>query len=393
MTLKETREALAAKRKALAAIYEEAGPDLDFSKVKSIEGDTKGKVEKMQAMNRELEDLQKDFDALRALDESRKASMETTLDEPKAVMQEPEAKTLGDMFIKSGAIEHRGRNRHVDVDLKTDMTRAAGWAPESLRLDRVALSAQRPIAVVDAFPMYSTSQSSIKYMEETTFTNNAAERAENAITGEAALALTERTVPVEMVAVWLPVTEEQLEDVDGVRDYINGRLGYMVRAKLDSQLVAGDGSTPNLRGILNASGLQTQAKSTDSTPDAVYKAMTKVMGTGHANANAGIFHPNDWQDIRLLTTADGIYIWGSPTDAGPERIWGLPVIKTTAATENTGIVGDFSHAGLFVRRGLEFAVTDSHSTDFIHNKLAVRCNMRVAAVYFRGAAFCEVTGI
>jgi HK97 family phage major capsid protein len=105
-------------------------------------------------------------------------------------------------------------------------------------------------------------------------------------------------------------------------------------------------------------------------------------------------HPNDWQDIRLLRTADGIYIFGNPTDVGPERIWGVPVIVTSAETENTICVGDFAnYAALFVKRGLAIETTNAHASLFASGVLAIKATMRCAAVYFRGTAFAKVTGV
>ena len=261
-----------------------------------------------------------------------------------------ERKSLADQFLKSASYKQRGDDSvplgggvmsELDVDLKTVMTTSAGWAPWSDRQDTVVPYATRPIELVDIIPQGGTTSGTISYWEETTFTNNAAETSENATMPEGALALTERTATVRKIAVTLPVTDEQLADELRVRSLIDNRLPFMARQRLSLQIAAGDGSAPNLRGVLNVSGIQTQAKSTDPVPDAVYKAMVKVMTTGQATPNAYVTNPLDWQDVRLLRTSDGIYIWGNPSDAGPERIWGLQVVQAQAMTENTGVVGDF----------------------------------------------------
>lgn len=411
---KEAKEALLEKSKLINQVWSEAGQDYDFSKVKSLEGnDTNAKIEKLESIQKELSDIHDDLKAWEELLETRKkadveADYKGGLPKENPGEYKKEIKSFAEQyrqnFIESKAFKHKDSPVDLDIDTKTIVQTGAGWAPESIRLPRVELYPLRQLRIADVFPTYSTGQSSIKYMEETTHTNNASEIAEETnaasvtVYGEAALAMTERTVPIEKVAVWIPVTEEQLEDVEGAEDFVNNRLSYMIRNQIDGQLIAGDGSTPNLRGVFNATNVQSQAKGEDPTPDAVYKAMTKVRGTspgtGFAEPSAALFNPSDWQDIRLLRTTDGVYIFGNPTESGPERIWGVPVIISSAVTENTAVVGDFAnYAGLYIKRGLTVEKTNSHGSFFAAGVLAIKATMRCAAVYFRGTAFCKITSI
>jgi HK97 family phage major capsid protein len=80
-------------------------------------------------------------------------------------------------------------------------------------------------------------------------------------------------------------------------------------------------------------------------------------------------------------------------DAGPERMWGLPVVVTTAQTEDTGLVGDFRQAALYLRQGIDVQVSNQHDDYFVRNLLAIRAEMRAALAVYRPAAFCTVTGI
>lgn len=311
------------------------------------------------------------------------------------------SKSLGDMVVEHAMFKqlHNVPGARISVDLpnvtlKTLMTTSAGWAPESTRSPRLVLSVQRRPVVADLIPQDNTTQAAVKYMEETTFTNNAAFVSEGGTKGEAAIVLTERTALVETLAVWLPVTMQQMEDVDGIRAYIDNRLRLMLELKEEDGLLNGNGTTPQLNGFYNAV-TQTQPKGADATPTAIYKAITKVRVNGMAEPTGIVLHPNDWQDIVTLQDLNGNYIFGNPFQGeAVERLWGKPVVPTTAATENTGLLGDFQmHSHISRRMGVRVDVSDSHDTYFIKNQLAIRAEERLSLEIYRILAFCEVTGI
>lgn len=415
----EVQEELTAKQAALNEIF--VGAKNDAGKLVM----TADQVDDVRAKNEELDALGAELEKAREVDEifqktqaaireQKKPASHLPLpqgkaNEPNGNGYQPQpriqpAKTLGEMFTDHDRYKAWQRGERIEVGfddfdpktlgMKTLMETGAGFAPENLRIGRVVESAQRRPMVDEYIPSTTTTQAAVVYMEETTFTNNAAEVAEGGAYGEAALAYTERSDTVRKIATFLPVTDEQLDDIPQIQSVINNRLALMIRLRRESQLLNGDGSSPNLTGFYNKSGIQTQAAGGDPVPDAIYKAMTLVRHTGYADPTAVILHPNDWQGIRLLRTTDGIYIWGSPAEAGPERIWGLPVIATNAATENTGLVGDFQlYSEIYYKQGIMIKVSDSHSDYFVKGKQAIRADERLALVIYRAAAFCTVTGI
>ena len=413
-TVKELQELLNAKRAELAEIFEKAKTKVDGED--RLELDAK-QLENVRARNDEIDDIARQLEDAKATDDIYQRNAKALKDGQRAVKDLPlgashqaspngregrVVKSLGRLFTESEAYQSRQAKRDIIVRLddfdyleaKTLMETGAGFAPESVRTGRVVEYAHRRPVVADLIPQTPTTQAAVVYMEETTFTNNAATRSEGGQAGESALAYTERSETVREIAHFLPVTEIQLEDAPVVEGLINNRLLTMLDLTEEVQLMSGDGNAPNMTGFLVKSGVQSQAKGSDPVPDAIYKAMTLVRHTGFAEPSAVVFHPNDWQDVRLLRTTDGIYIWGSPAEAGPERIWGLPAVITTAATENTALLGDFQlYSEIFRRRGANIKVSDSHSDYFIKGKLAVRADKRLALAIYRAAAFCKITGI
>lgn len=424
MTLAELRKKRDKAREFLASVFTESvvekadgAKEYDFRKVtvlkdgiENLEGTAKSvKVaERVRELNAELDEICKQCEDLEAAEKSAEdfQKREDTLNRrplPGAANDDRNLKSIGqlvtehDTFKKWLAGSKDGKIELADFSidgLKTLFQTSAGWLPESLRTGQVVDAVTRPLQILDIMPVGQTGMANIVYMLETTRTHAAAERDEGAAAAESTFVLTEQTSPVREIADSIPVTDIQLEDVPMVSSYLDGRLRFGIRQRFDTQIIAGDGVAPNLEGIVNVTGILTQAKGTDPIPDAVYKAMTKVRVTGRAVPTHYVTHPNDWQEVRLLRTADGIYIWGNPSEAGPERIWGLPVVQNESLAENTGLVGSFEPAwiSLFERRGVVIE-RGFVGTQFTEGKQTIRGSMRAALVVFRPPAFATVTGI
>jgi HK97 family phage major capsid protein len=393
--LKDAVGVLNERRKTLHDIFAEAGPEMDMAKVKSLDGDSQAKVDAIRTLTEEIDANQKKVDDLTALVKGASEAGRWTEDGP----IDPErpvktVKSVGERITECGTLTVKGAHEIEGVDLKAVLTTATGFAPDIVRSDVIVPFATRPAAgLFDILPMTTTTQAAVTWMEETTFTNAAAETAEGVAKPEATLVFTERTSTVRKIPVLLPVTDEQLADVPRLTQYLDNRLGFMVRQRATGQVISGNGTAPNLRGFLNVAGIQTQAKGPDPTPDAVYKAMVLGMTTGQAMPDAVVFNPLDWQDVRLLRTVDGIYIWGNPSEGGPERIWGLPVILDQAMTLNTALVGAFREFSEFAVRQALTVETGYNLDDWAKNQQTIRAEMRGALVVYRPAAFVTVTGI
>jgi HK97 family phage major capsid protein len=430
LTLKQTREKMAAKQDELGKVFEEAksADGYDFNKVTCLGAGVKGSIavaEQVKAMNDELNSLGEHADKL--AEAERAAMQHQARSKARGGFQLPglgggepanqgqfQIKGLGNLLAESKALADWNGSGGLDISFddvlfselcakaalgdtmaaKAVMTTSAGYAPQAIRLPGVVDAVTRPIQLLDILPMFPTTESAIVYMEETTRTHAAAETAEAGAYAESTFVFTERSSSVRKITDSLPVTDEQLADVAMMSGYISSRLIFGVRQRLDRQVLLGDGSAPNLRGLANVAGIQTQAKGADPVPDTFFKAMVKIRTTGRSVPTHHLIHPTDWQGIRLQRTADGVYIWGSPAETGPERLWGLPVVQIDAGSAGTGYTGSFdvSNVGLFERKGVDVAVGYVND-DFGKGKRTVRADMRAALAWFRPAAFCQNTGL
>ena len=401
--VKELMDKIAAKRTELKEVFESAEDGKYTSEQK----------EEIKKRNDELAELVEDVSI-----EKKKLQNEKALEEdskPVSEMPQPaeavEAKSVGEQFVQTDAYKNylssgvKGVDSHIET--KTTLT-TTGYPPETLRQPGILETALRdPNAVINLFDVINTDQNAFSYLEETTFTNNAAEAAEGSAVGEAALAFTERTESIRKMGVFIPVTDELLADEAGIQGYLNSRLQTMIRLRLDSQLLSGDGTAPNLEGILDAGKSSVGSSDFNSyngnlgRVGAIYNAITDIRVNAFTEPDAIIMHPNDWnQIVTSVTEVDTsgsknplfVVAGGFGADAAP-NIWGLRVIPTTAISNNTVLVGKFGGgeaANVVMRQGMELAVSDSHSDFFTKNQLAIRATMRVGFPVYRQAAFHKI---
>src|SRR6056300_26663 len=394
--INELMDQVAAKRTELKSVFE-ANEDGKY---------TSEQKEKIKSRNDELAELVEDLSI-----EKKKAQNEKALaEDSKPVSEMPQAgvsaevKSVGEQFVDTDAYKNYMSNgvKGVDskVETKTSLT-TTGYPPEVLRQPGILETALRD-------------PNAFSYLEETTFTNNAAEAAEGAAVGEAALAFTEQTEAIRKMGIFIPVTDELLADESGIQGYLNSRLQTMIRLRMDNQLLSGDGTAPNLEGILDAG--KSSVGSTDFSSyagtlgkiGALYGAITDIRVNAFTEPDAIVMHPNDWNDVVTSVGADfagtssagyteksPLFVAAGGMGAGPSaQIWGLKVVPTTAIAAGTVLVGKFGGgeaANLVMRQGMELAVSDSHSDFFIKNQLAIRATMRVGFPVYREAAFHKIT--
>lgn len=431
LTLEQAQEKMATRQDELAAVFKEAKADdgtYDYTKAKTLGAEVKNSSDFRDAIkqrNDELDALGKHIETLTEI----KSIEDSVAQREKGVRGFPlpgqgggdhrpdnrgQFKSLGEQVIEAKGFKQwlgspRGNHfemqferalasdflakaaRFETIGTKALMTTAAGFAPENIRMPGFVEAPTRPIQFIDILPMNRTGQSSVVYMEETTRTHAAAETAEGGDFAESAFAFTERNSPVRKITDSIPVTDEQLEDVELIEGYINNRLPFGLRQRLDGQCAVGNGSGSNLRGIFNTVGILTLARTaTDNEMDVFYKSTVKVRLEGRAIATHHLIHPLDFQKIRLSKTSDGVYLYGSPTEAGPDRLWGLPAVQVEAQGEGAGMTGAFNPAyiELVERRGIDIQV-GYIDKQFTQGKRTIRADMRAALPVYRPSAFCE----
>jgi HK97 family phage major capsid protein len=138
-----------------------------------------------------------------------------------------------------------------------------------------------------------------------------------------------------------PIANQILSDTVLLRGYIDDAMRQGVLLRLDQQILLGNGTGENLLGI----GNDPDRHEVEWTED-VLKTTRKAVGVLEDEELTGAFvlAPSVWEDLELITTANGDSILtGPPVDRANKRLWGAPVVTTIAlsGTPERGFYVDF----------------------------------------------------
>lgn len=201
----------------------------------------------------------------------------------------------------------------------------------------------------------------------------------------------EITVTAEYIAGWLRISRKMLDDMDAVRSYLQMRLMEMYLKVEDAQILNGNGTSPQLEGILTVA--QAAEVTTGANIERLIWAISQLESDDYY-ANGIVLHPAAYYAI-ALNKATGSGEYDQPgivvIQNGQLYVAGIPVFKTTAIARDTYIVGDWTlGAQLFIREQPTVEFFDQDRDNVIKNLITVRIEGRVALAIYQPDAF--VTG-
>jgi HK97 family phage major capsid protein len=308
--------------------------------------------------------------------------------------------TMGQAFSKSDAFKsfQAGTQPRARFEFQGNtITGETSSNPNSTlspfeRMGGIVSGPTRMLSILDFIPKGTTSSNAIDYTKEASFTNSAAEAAEAAQKAESSLTFTLANTPVRTIAHFIKVTKQVMDDAPMLSSYIDNRMGYGVRLRLENQIINGNGTAPNLDGILSGNSTAVAVGTAENAFDYTNKLKYSVIGADFT-PDFYFINPADWSAMEIIKrgAGDAAYVGAggaiSYVNNGLEaRLWGLPVVASNSVPAGTVIAGSRDAMMLWTRQGVTIDVSESDGDNFQKNLLTVRAEMRAAFTVFRADA-------
>lgn len=367
-----SEDILKAVKDGLAGVKSELEAKLDAAIVKH-EGQVSENGKADEAIRSEVKSLSEKFK--REMDEMAQ-KMERAADKG-----EQEAKSAGDEFVSSEAFKafQAGKTDKARVEVKNTIS-SDSTTTFPLQRPGIIQGDFTPVTLRSIIPTVRVTTGSVTHLRENAWTNAAAPVAQAAAKAESSLTFTTADYTVQTVAHWLKITEQLAADAPAVVDYVNRRLRHGLAAKIETQLVSGDGVSPNLSGLTDAGNYTAYslAASGDNLHDAASKAKYAMWAATGESPDTVVVNPADWgAEERTREGSSGMYLFGGLTMAG------MRVVVSNAITAGNIIVMNVAQGVVIFERQGAVVEMGRTGSDFTSNLLTIRAEERLALAVLR----------
>lgn len=258
-----------------------------------------------------------------------------------------------------------GRSRQFALvaphEFRAAVTTTNDYPEETWRAPGLEAYPQPPLSLVELISWVPIPFDNAEYMFETIEVGAAAETSEGVAAPEPQVNFEPRTTYVRRI----PATRQALDDAAVLEDLLQARLLFMVKSRLQTGMIAGNGSLgapdpgTHLTGILNAPNVLSVTKAAvGSQPqlDAISAAIEAIQAATMTfyTPNVLLLHPSDALQLRELKDTEGRPVFDPNAPLTPG---GLATIITSAAPLGQPLVGATSSLSGFIRGDIYVAVS------------------------------------
>jgi HK97 family phage major capsid protein len=303
--------------------------------------------------------------------------------------------------IKKGALEGmiNGTSRSASFEIKAgDMTVANNFTGEVIPAQYVSgikYDPTRPVHVRQLLPTGTTSSEVVRYVRESAYDNGAAPKNQGSTLNESDFDLTAYDANVRKIGTYFRISEEMLADTPQLTSYLAARAPEKLLTVEDTQLLSGNGTAPNLSGIITdatafAAGGFTDAINAANQFDVLVVAINQLALVNYT-PDYIMLNPTDFHKILLLKATTNEYLKDQVYMGLQPQFMGVPVVVNTAIPAGDYLVGNFAMGTqLWVRENISLEFFREDGTNVRDGFVTVRLVERIALTNYAPLAF--VTG-
>lgn len=321
-----------------------------------------------------------------------------------------DTRSVGERYIGTDGVKEwltggaRGQSPAMTADLEyrtvadvTSGVTSGGAIGRPTRLDRIGKDfLDRRTYLLDLLPSIPVSSGSVEYVQDQSpqadFSDKAIEVTEGSAKPQAGPTLAVVTEAIPTIAAWVNITRQVAADVPQVMGYLDGRLRYSLRRRADGQAINGNGTPPNIKGLLARTGIVAYAPGSAEARYISIRHAIRLMEDVETVPEIIVLNPADAELFDLSNAAvAGIHATLDASAAPPRTAWGLTQVHSTAIAAGTAMLVDPMAVAVLDRQQVTSYMTDSHASNFTSNILTLLLEARLGLALFDPKGVCKIT--
>jgi hypothetical protein len=284
------------------------------------------------------------------------------------------------------------------ADMLASTNISGGNVPVEQRIAGLNTVASRRVRLLDIVAKGSAASNVISWVYQANKDGAAGGTLEGATKNQIDFDLVVASETVVKRTAFIKVSDEMISDIDFIQTEINNELMRELLKDVETQAYSGNGTAPNLRGIVTVStafAAGTFAGTVDNAneADVLTVAINQIMIANQPMPNYILMHPSDVTKLKLykVSTTDRRYIDRLALIAGELTLDGIPIIPTTLVPVGDYLVGAFDMATLYDKGEMQIEI-GLDGNDFTKNMRTIRAEWRGAMVVKNNDRTAFVTG-
>jgi HK97 family phage major capsid protein len=296
----------------------------------------------------------------------------------------PAVTSWGEQFIAraefKAAVAQGGQNLAMRVPIECKSTTISNSTTVfPMQKPGVISGAFVPLTVRAVLRSIPVSTNAVNALKENTWVASAAEVSEGAAKPESDITFTNYDVNIRTVAHWLKVSNALLADAPAIAAYIDTRLRDGLAQRVETQLISGNGTSPNISGLTDSGNFTAYTPtSDDNLADAINRIKYTMWAAGYM-PEIVIVNPADWGALERIRegAGSGTYLYGQPGSNAASNPFGLRVVLSARLNAGKIIVMDSTAAMIYDRQSVTVEM-GYVNTDFTSNLVTIRAEERLA---------------
>lgn len=277
--------------------------------------------------------------------------------------------------------------------MNANLTETNGMIARETVLQDYKFDPERPVHMRQLIPNGSTDGQQIRYAKETAFTDGSAAKAEGTALAQSDFTLESKVANMEKIGTYLRITEEMMNDTPQLSSYISARVPQKVLNVEDTQILTGNGSSPNIDGLATAGNHTAWADTgfanaiaSANEYDALVVALNQLQ-LNNFQADTILVNPTDLHKIALLKSSQNEYLRQQLYSGLQPQVLGVNIVANSAVASDKFYVANFNQACQFwIRENLAIEFAREDSTNFRDGFVTVRVQERVAQTIYLPSA-------